>query len=331
MLILMGLCLFLLSFFFTGLFRYHALKAQWLDVPNERSSHVIPTPRGGGIGFVLTFLVALLVYGFYVDYSPLVCALLFLGSSLSLLGWLDDRFGLSAHLRFLIQVLSAAIALHLLGFFDAFSGIGIAGLALFYLVASVNIFNFMDGIDGYAVMETAFISVVMSAFMRGEAAIILSMLACSVLGFGWWNFPRARIFMGDVGSGFLGGMIGLCALNSYVFSVNHFVVWLIMMGLFFSDASLTLLTRLFNQERIWEAHRQHAYQHAAHQLGRHDTVTLFGLGLNVFVLLPLGWLVWHGKCHAFLGFVLAYAISGLIAVFFNAGKKIESHLLNGLR
>ena len=162
------------------------------------------------------------------------------------------------------------------------------GLALLGIVWTLNLFNFMDGIDGIAASEAVFISCsgALLSFIHGQSGQILVLgltFGSAALGFLLWNWPPATIFMGDVGSGYLGYVISVMALVAARDNPAAVLIWLILGGVFFVDATVTLLRRAIRRERLHQAHRCHAYQRLARQWGSHRRVTI------TVMLLNLGW------------------------------------------
>jgi Fuc2NAc and GlcNAc transferase len=195
-------------------------------------------------------------------------------------------------------------------------------LGLVYLVWLLNLYNFMDGIDGIAGMEAVCVclggALLYTLLGRYEMALLPVLLALASAGFLFWNFPSARIFMGDAGSGYLGLLLGLFSLQAAWVAQELFWSWLILLGVFVVDASVTLLRRLFQGARVYEAHRSHAYQHAARQLGRHLPVTLAVVVINLCWLLPLSLLAARVE-HGFWVLLLAYVPLTLLAFRYRAG------------
>lgn len=290
----------LVSCWLTGALRHYALRTQLLDLPNARSSHSQPTPRGGGLAIVVSFNLALLVAWWLGGVASKFAAAAGVGGLLiAAVGFLDDRHNLPARWRFLVHLVAAGLALWWLdGFpslplFDlelSFGWFGIP-LGMLCIVWLLNLYNFMDGIDGIAGVEAATVAAGagLLLWLHGDAAMagVMLLLAAAVLGFLAWNWPPARIFMGDVGSAYLGFVLGVMALATSADGLLNLWVWLILLAVFIADASLTLLRRLLRGERWYEAHRTHAYQHAAHRLGSHRNVTLAIGAINVLWLLPL--------------------------------------------
>ncbi|OFS73695.1 glycosyl transferase [Pseudomonas sp. HMSC08G10] len=327
-------CLVVLSFSFvaTWALRRYALASKLIDVPNARSSHTQPTPRGGGVAIVLAFLAALvwmLSTGGIADGWGV--ALLGAGAGVALLGFLDDHGHIAARWRLLGHFSAAVWILFWTGGFppvDMFGHtveLGWLGhiLALLYLVWMLNLYNFMDGIDGIASVEAIGVcgGGALVYWLTGHAMLagIPLLLAFSVAGFLIWNFPPARIFMGDAGSGFLGVIIAALALQAAWSGPSLFWSWLILLGVFVVDATYTLIRRLGRGEKVYEAHRSHGYQFASRRYGRHLPVTLGVLAINTLWLLPLAVAVALGWMSGLFGILIAYVPLCLLAVVYKAG------------
>lgn len=321
------------SFGLTWVLRRYALARSLLDIPNARSSHSVPTPRGGGVAIVVTFslAVAFLAATQSLPWSP-VAALLGAGAFVALVGFLDDHGHIAARWRLLAHFAAAAWVLAWLGGAPPLKLLGTtfdlgwagAGLAAVYLVWLLNLYNFMDGIDGIASVEA--ISVCLGGgllyVLTGQMALAVLplLLGGAVAGFLYWNFPPARIFMGDAGSGFLGIMLGALSLQAGWVAPELFWSWAILLGVFVCDATFTLIRRLLRGDRVYEAHRSHAYQYASRQFGRHLPVTLAVGALNLCWLLPIALLVGMQKLDGALGVLIAYLPLLALAVKFDAGK-----------
>ncbi len=323
----------LTAFGLTWLLRRYALSRSLIDVPNPRSSHSVPTPRGGGIAIVLSFLGATvwLLSTNNLGVS-LAVALLGGGGLVALIGFLDDHGHIAARWRLLGHFIAAVWALYWLGgsppltLFGILMEMGWLGdvLVAVYLVWLLNLYNFMDGIDGIASVEAICVSLggVLLYFLSGvglEGVRVVLALTAAAAGFLWWNFPPARIFMGDAGSGFLGIVLGIFSLQAGWAEPALFWAWLILLGVFIVDATLTLLRRLLRGERVYEAHRSHAYQCASRRQGRHLPVTLAVAGLNLLWLLPLAMMVSLGWLDGLVGVLIAYAPLVVLAWFYGAG------------
>lgn len=254
-----------------------------LDVPNERSSHTVPTPRGGGWG-VLAGLVPAWIALALVQTPAATAALVPVAgvAVLAAVSWADDRRGLPARLRFAVQAAVAAGALWALPDGASVTG-GLLPLWLdraACLVAWVwfmNLYNFMDGIDGIAGGEAVAVGVGIAAVVAVTGLAPLwawqgLAVAAAAGGFLLWNWHPAKLFMGDVGSVPLGYLLGWLLLNLAV--SGAWAAALILPMVFVADATLTLLRRGWRGERVWQAHREHAYQRAVRRGLRHDQVVI---------------------------------------------------------
>ena len=324
-----------LSWALTRQFVVHARKLATIDIPNERSSHSAPTPRGGGIAFVLTSVlgfitIAILTSQFGVELLGLSVA----GGLVATVGQLDDRKRISgATVRLFAHSVAATILVVAIGLPDSISFFNqsieaglvthlIIGIALVWLL---NLFNFMDGTDGIAASEAAFVALtgalltlVMTSTSDHSAAGFA--LAASVLGFLVYNWSPAKIFMGDVGSGFLGITIAGLALLSTQQNAELLWVWIILLGVFVTDATITLLRRLARKQKPHVAHRSHAYQHLALRYQSHSKVAIGMLAINVLWLLPIAYLVADGRLIGTTGVLIAYVPLVIAAVLLGAGK-----------
>jgi Fuc2NAc and GlcNAc transferase len=187
----------------------------------------------------------------------------------------------------------------------------------------LNLYNFMDGIDGIASVEALCVCLGMCAiyWLAGYETLIWSpLLFCmAVLGFLYWNFPPARIFMGDAGSGFIGITLGIFSIQAAWVSPQLFWAWLIMLGVFIVDATFTLVRRILRGDEVYEAHRSHAYQFASRHFGKHRPVTLTVAFINVFWLLPIALSTVLLGLDGALAICVAYVPLILLAFRFNAG------------
>ena len=315
------------SLLLTELIRRYSLKKNLLDTPNERSSHSIATPRGGGLSIVLVFLISIGLS----DLQPtnIVYALIGSGILVAVVGFLDDQGHIAAKWRLLVHFMAVAWVLYWLGGIPEFQLLGFTinlSWLSFLIVAIIlvwllNLFNFMDGIDGIAASETIFISCGGAYFLwlagLENLSFIALILAASTAGFLILNWPPAKIFMGDVGSGFLGLMLGVIAYATILQGMLVWI-WVILFGIFLVDSGVTLLRRILNGERWYEAHCSHAYQHAARKWG-HKRVSISVMIINLFFLFPLA-LLSHLKPEMGIIFTLLTFIPLIIiALKFKAG------------
>ncbi|WP_454870492.1 MraY family glycosyltransferase [Pseudomonas lini] len=308
--------------------RYYALAKSLMDIPNERSSHIAPTPRGGGVAIVISFLLALPVLAMLGLLEPLVVfGLMGAGLIIAVIGFVDDHGHIAARWRLLGHFIAASWALFWLNglppllFFGSFVDLGWFGnaLTLIYLVWMLNLYNFMDGIDGLASAEAISVCAAMCLvyWLNGYTGLVWPplLLAVAVSGFFYWNFPPARIFMGDAGSGFLGIILGIFALHAATVSTELLWSWLILLGVFIVDATWTLIRRLVRGEKVYNAHRSHAYQYASRKFKSHGVVTAAAVGVNVLWLFPIAYWVGAGSLSGPLGLCFAYApIMWLVSV-----------------
>lgn len=322
-----------MSLLLTAVLRRYALNKQIIDVPNARSSHTVPTPRGGGVSIVLTFLVCMTILGAFGWASP--HALVAIGGSgalVAVIGFMDDHGHIAARWRllghfaaalWLLLWLGGLAPVHVFGFTLNLQWFGYIVAAL-YSVWMLNLYNFMDGIDGIASVEaiSACVGMALLAALAGmpELMTLPLLLAAATAGFLFWNFPPAKIFMGDAGSGFLGIVLAGLSLQAAWLSPQLFWAWLILLGVFVVDATFTLIRRLLRGDKVYEAHRSHAYQFASRHYGKHLPVTLAVTALNVFWLLPVALCVVLLGLDGTLGLVIAYVPLVLLAMRWRAGE-----------
>ncbi len=324
---------FLLSFLLVVIIRQYSLsKSLLLDVPNARSAHSIPTPRGGGLSFVICFLISILFVWHHRFIESSFASALLASSVVALIGFVDDNYSLSSVLRLAVHLFVCALCVYLMGIIPGLSvhkihltSVVMLIVASLYLGWMLNLYNFMDGIDGLASIETISICLSGTALYgfnnNLQAAIPLLLLSAAVLGFLMLNFPPAKIFMGDVGSGFLGLVLGIFSLQAMQGSTHLFVCWLIIMGVFIVDASLTLAIRLLSRKNIMLAHSSHAYQHASRIYRSHAIVALTIAFINLVWLLPMALLVNSTKLPPLIGVLLAYTPLVIAAYTLRAGKE----------
>jgi len=314
----------------------HAKQYQLLDIPNERSSHSTPTPTGGGMAIVVTFICFLLAAGliFKVAVGE-VFILALTGAVLAIVGYIDDHRHIPAQWRLLIHFFVALVLLLSLNQLPALSVFGwqwqsgwlLSGVCLVALVWLLNLFNFMDGIDGIAGVEatTSLCGAALIVLAAGGVhwPVILLALAGCVLGFLVFNWPPAKIFMGDAGSGFLGFMLGALALITSATGFISLWAWLVLLAVFIADSTLTLMRRAKRGEKVHQAHRSHAYQILSRKWGGHLPVTWVVLLVNLLWLLPLAWAasVWPS-----VGLLLCLVAYGpLLWIMYKTGAGTTNH------
>lgn len=315
----------------TALLRSYGLR-KLLDVPNERSSHAEPTPRGGGVAIVLAFLAgALLLWLHGALANELMLGVAAGGGLVAAVGFWDDHVSLSARLRLSLHIVAAVIAVAILGpvqyvpLGDAtwiVPGAIAWPLSIVVVAWLLNLYNFMDGIDGIAAGEavTVAVAAALIASFVGVTLPGLLLLAAAAAGFLLLNWPPARIFMGDAGSGFLGYVFGVYLLHSASADARFVWVWLILLAAFWIDATITLARRAAAGERWYAAHRSHAYQHAAARLGHHRPVTLAVIAANLLILLPLAAVAALCPQYAYICAAVAVALLSGAVFAFNAGR-----------
>lgn len=290
---------FLLSLFLTGVVKQR-FSQELLDIPNERSSHTQPTPRGGGLGFIMAFAVTSWLAKAVPDYFPQLInpdptAIWLVLTPLVIVGILDDRQGVTAGVRYLVQLTSAGLAIACFGAFPQpwQTGLGTADgliailLTLITITALINFYNFMDGLDGLVAGVTA-VQLGFLAFYLNQP--IFWLLVAAILGFLWWNWSPAKIFMGDAGSTVLGASIVVALLNSDSHPIRTLSAVAVTLPLL-SDAAYTLVCRLIHRENIFKAHRSHLYQRL-HQAGwSHAQVAItymIATSMIIFAVTSLG-------------------------------------------
>jgi Fuc2NAc and GlcNAc transferase len=276
---------FIFSVILTYLIRIYTLKKSILDIPNARSSHSIPTPRGGGLAIILSFYAGLFYFkeslGLDVFYA-LLCV-----TPIVLISLLDDIYTLSASIRIFVQSLAIVMALYSLGgvshidfYFFSLQGQWLNIFAFLTIFWISNLYNFLDGIDGYAGSQTVAMGIGFFLFLHNPLALVL---VFSALGFLVFNWHKASIFMGDVGSVSLGFIFAILMFSET--NHNSFLLGLMFLSLFWIDASLTLFGRYRRGKKLTEAHKEHSYQ-KLNQLGWSPSkISSFALLFNLFFIL----------------------------------------------
>lgn len=299
-----------------GLYLLFARRWQILDTPNERSSHQRPTPHGGGAPLMLSFVAGLLLSGWMQSpWAPGFVMLAGIALFLTALGVADDLRGLSVRLRFGVYgvcclvaaatLMQAQVVAHpLVGL------LGVAGAA-FALLWLLNLYNFMDGIDGIAALQCvlACVSAALLALAGGSGPaypLYCLLLAAAQLGFLLFNWPSARLFMGDAGSVPTGFLLGGLALLGAVQGQLDPRCWLVLLAVFVTDASWTLGWRILSGQRFTQPHRSHAYQRLSRHWNSHLAVDMLVLAINAIWLFPMAWVVQIWPEHGLILVILAY-------------------------
>jgi UDP-N-acetylmuramyl pentapeptide phosphotransferase/UDP-N-acetylglucosamine-1-phosphate transferase len=337
---------FVVSYLGVERFRRWSLRKQIVDVPNERSSHAAPTPRGGGMVFVsaaLTFYAAAALFEKNnFRWSYLVGAIL-----IAFVSWLDDLFSIGTLVRFVVHAAAAVLIIFFEGawreiYLPYFGAVdfGAAGaiLTFCWIVGLTNAYNFMDGVDGIAGTQaaTAGIGWLIVGHLLGYDATAFygGVIAFACMGFLPHNFQPAKIFMGDVGSAFLGytfAVLPILAKNEGVSGAGN-VVFLPLIGVllvwfFVFDASYTFVRRLLKKDKVWQAHREHLYQKMVVKGYSHTVVTSiyagFTLVLLCFLLIAAG--TKNGLADfLFYAFAAAIFLSATLIALARPGREIRA-------
>lgn len=268
-----------------------------LAIPNQRSSHTLPTPTLGGISIVVPVLAWA---GFRLGQDPMCWAVLGGGGMLAALGLFDDLRDLPARVRFPIQCCAVAVALWtlpvavplILAPISIDAAWLIVGFDFLLLLWLVNLYNFMDGIDGIAASQCIIFcaGVLLIGHPAGLVDELLWVLLGSSVGFLWFNRAPARLFMGDVGSGLLGLLVGIASLMLDERHQMPLIASLVLLAGFWFDATYTLCVRIVSGQNFTSAHRSHLYQKCAQRFGHGWTTTMFTVFAAAW-LMPLAWLV----------------------------------------
>ena len=290
----------------------------FIDMPNQRSSHSEPTPRGGGAGI----LAALIITATFIFNDMIFTAL---AGAVGLLGFLDDRFTISSNMRLLFQMLISATAVVL--FLGLPVSLGALMLFLFYVVfiaGTANFYNFMDGINGIAGLTgvTGFgLLAFFSSFIANdtEIALLSICLSAGCLGFLPFNFPKAKVFMGDVGSILLGFVFAFFVIKLSS-NISIFFCLIMFLCTFYADALVTIFYRWRKGENLLKAHRSHLYQYMSNELAmpHWKVATIYAIMQLIFGFLAL---LAYGQ-----GFVWQLTVSGGFAVMFFVTYKIIKNI-----
>ncbi|MEA1890797.1 MAG: glycosyltransferase family 4 protein [Pseudomonadota bacterium] len=284
----------LLSWLLTSRVRRYALKKDLLDIPNARSSHSVPTPRGGGLSIIIVLLLSAVASLFLPDAPvPLLVSLVLATLAYAVLGWQDDKHDLPASIRFLFQLLIATIFTAWLAWYGtpeftlSIAGIAIILSSVLWITWMANLYNFMDGIDGISAVETIILGATTSYWFAMSGAISIAIICIAVagaaLGFLRWNWSPAIIFMGDVGSLALGAFFAIMAMIGSSSQDIPFSAFLILYAVYLADSGVTLLRRMIKRERWWQAHRSHFYQRAVQSGYSHAQVSLAVMVINLLL------------------------------------------------
>lgn len=316
-----------LSFVLTYFVRHFAIRKSILDIPNDRSSHTIPTPRGGGLAVAISWFIGLAYFFILGRIDPALFYALLSGLPLTMIGFADDVFSLKPFVRFLVQFICAALALWFLGGLQTMDYgpwtmdfiLLLTPIAFFAIIWSINLFNFLDGIDGYIGSEIVFVGVAAFALTGDQIGLLL---AVATFGFLIWNWPKAKIFMGDVGSTLLGFTVAVMAIYHQNDHISSVWVWLILTSVFWFDATVTLFRRFINKEKLSEAHRKHAYQRAVQSGFSHQQTTIGLILLNV-VGFGFAWLAHYFSAYAIMFVIIDLVMLSIVLIHIDKRKPFE--------
>ena len=327
-------CILGFSAWLTKLYRSFAINKEIISNPNTRSLHSKFKPRGGGIVFSLVSVFIITVLGVLGILSFEMLMVFGLGAfCATLFGFIDDVYDINASIKLVIQL---ALSIWILVWFDV-NKLTILSwlpfwvsliLCCFLLVWMINLFNFMDGIDGMAVSGTIFACltlIVTILLSNGFSSIIIifSLLLFSCLGFLIYNWPPASIFMGDSGSIFLGYFFGALIMISLIGGDISIWTWLIVFSYFFGDTNVTIVMRLILSKKWYKPHRSHGYQNLARIFDNHKKVTVGVLVYNLIYILPLAVLSVVMPLKAQFFSILALSPVILLTLWFGPRYSIE--------
>ena len=315
----------IVSSLITNFIRYVSIKNKLYDTPNDRSSHDIPIPKGGGLSIVLILLIAIgfLFFNHQID-SDISMSLLIGLSLVAVVGFIDDYKNLPVSIRALAYVLVAVLSIYLIGGVSALSinnyqlQLNEFGylLAVLFVVWITNLYNFMDGTDGFAAIQTIcvglFCGVLLYLSANTSYAILLFCLVASTIGFLYWNWSPAKIFMGDVGSCTIGFLFGLLCVYTGKAEMLSISVWLILLAPFIGDATFTLFKRIINKEKWYKAHNSHAYQRLYQSDLTHSQLAIGLLGTNILIIWPFAYFAYSYKNLELVMLISSYCIIGII-------------------
>ncbi|MCT7592474.1 glycosyltransferase family 4 protein [Aliarcobacter butzleri] len=315
--------LLLISFLLTYFIKNFMIKKSLVASVNERSSHTVPTPHGGGIAIAITWFIGLFYLYFIGQIEENLFYALLFGAVISIVSFFDDIYELSPKLRLIIQAIVAIGGLYFLGgfetltfgIFDIQNSIFTNIFAFFMIIWFINLYNFLDGINGYAGSEALFLAVA-GFILFGENHFLV--LAVAVLGFLYWNWNKAKIFMGDVGSTLLGYNVAIFTIYYANQEPTNFWIWIILFSVYWFDATLTLIRRKLNKERLSQAHKKHSYQRLTQAGWSHYKVTNYSIGLNILLFAIVYFI-----SNIFVAFLLAFVVLVLSMKFIDTKKAFE--------
>lgn len=302
-----------------------------VDRPNDRTLHQGVIPRGGGLVIVACLLLIVVAMAVLSDRPQIFSCLASLILAWASLSWWDDKADLSARFRFLVQLSICVLTVWALGWVTDVFAFNLLWLgpvvSVIGLLWMANLYNFMDGLDGFAASQTIIASTSLAFwfFVLGdtELSIVCVVLAAAAYGFLLWNWSPAKIFMGDVGSVTIGAFFGtlfIVGVTRYDLSITSFLA---LFGVFITDATITILVRAFRREKIWLPHRQHFYQRLANAGYAHSKIALGGIVLMSIcsVFATLGVIYRDMIAYSLIATVLMLAGTAVLVVFLESRLK----------
>lgn len=264
-----------------------AIRRSYLDIPNQRSSHQVPTPRIGGLGIALIWYVCIIIPTLRDLFFANIALPLLFGFPIAIVSFLDDLRPIRASVRFFTHLTCIAATLVIIfNRFEVDENLFVLWLSVFILIIIgtwfINLYNFLDGIDGYAASQ-AIIFFIISYRNTGEKFLLLAIAV--LIGFLIFNWHPARIFMGDTGSTLLGFIIFISAVIFHITGSQPFLISLAYTSVFWTDATITLFRRILNKEKISKPHKKHAYQRLSQSGINHSGVTL--IMISIYLILGI--------------------------------------------
>ncbi|HAC66289.1 MAG TPA: glycosyl transferase family 4 [Cyanothece sp. UBA12306] len=302
---------FFLSLLITFVIKQY-LSSIFLDTPNERSSHTQPTPRGGGLGFIIAFAITSVIAAFISSSYDSWLFLWLVLVPLTIIGIIDDNQGLPASIRYIVQLLAAAVAIFYYQpfFFPGLDNLGTIGyliaiaLTLIGFTAMINFYNFMDGLDGIvggcSAVQLAFLAIYLNQ-------PTLWLLVAAIMGFLWWNWSPAKIFMGDAGSTVLGATVAIALLNNHTNPIQAWSAVAVILPLI-ADAIYNRMGRLIRGENLFEPRRTHLYQRLQQSGWSHSQVASTYIGFNLLIALMVYFFGFMGAIISLVIVLLAISL-----------------------
>jgi len=316
-LLLVLVIVYLSSIVGTFYYRNFAIKNKILSNLNFRTLHEKPTPRGGGIIFSFVFIFSV-IFIYYKNFINLELILVFgIGAGIAaIIGYIDDLRGIAPLKKLVLQLFLVAWILYFFNGgplvvnsgFDSLLGLIVSA---FFLTWLINVYNFIDGIDGFAITGAILIlatilSVLVISRNTSNLETLFILLLISCFGFLFFNWPKATIFMGDSGSIFLGYCFGAIIIYTTMMREISFFTWLVTLAYYLSDTTSTSIVRIFTIKKWYHTHRSHAYQNLARTLNNHFKVTIGVAMYHIFWLFPLALLTALKPNFEILAVILAY-------------------------